>query len=208
MQMTCGKLSELIINQYYKKVRSNDANYTLRHIAEQVAQEVAFFAKADAYEQDRLGEAMFANDQFISVYRALSLSTDADDNKYVLMPSTPAGMPQGREVAYVGFTGNKTIQVLPMRNKDRFMQSLTSTPQWMCLYYVEDGKIIFQNLSPLITGTVDLKLVGAIPSGTNLVDLPLNVPKSTETMIFDKILARMNALANKLPDQILDNVSK
>lgn len=206
-QTTFGKLAEIILTQYGKKTKNDNSTYTYRHIAEMIAQEVAWFAKADAFEQGNIGEAVFANDQFITTYTGLAMQTDGEGNKYVVMPNTPAGMPLGREVAYVGFTGNKKTQVVPMRNKDMFMQQATTTPKWMILYYVENGKIVFYNLSTLVDATVILKLVGAVPSG-ELVNQVLNVPKNVESMILDKVLARMNSERNILPDNVNDNVSR
>lgn len=207
-QQTYGRFAEIIITAYYKEVRSDNANYSLRTIAEMIAHEVAYFAKVNAIEQDRLGESVFANDNFISTYWGLPLLTDVNDNKYIVMPQTPAGLPLGREIAYVGFTGNKKIQVIPMRNKDRFMQSFANTPKFMVLCYVENGNIVFENISSLVTGPIDLKLVGAIPSGTQLVDCVLNIPKDTESLIFDRILGRLNSIRGVMPDMVNDNVSK
>lgn len=205
---TYGMLSEEIRNQYNKKIGSDNDTYTLRHIATMVAQEVAFFAKGDAFEQSNIGEAMFSNDQFIVSYNALTMSTATDGTKYVPMPSSPIGLPQGREIEYVGFTGNKKSQVFPMRNKDRFMQQMTKTPKWMMLYYVENGNIVFDNLSPLINDTVDLKMVASIPTGTNLLDLPLFLPRNYESLILDKVLGRMNVERNIQPNNTNNNVSK
>lgn len=208
MADTIGKLSEQILTQYYKQVKNDNSNYTLRHIAEQVATEIAIQAWSNAIEQDKLGESVYANDMFITPFFGLTLATDTNGNKYVAMPNTPAGLPQQREVAYVGFTGNKKTQVFPIRNKDRFMQQMQPTPNWMIMYYVEGNNIVFDNISPLVTGPVDIKLVGAIPAGSNLVDLPINAPKNIQSMIFDKILSRMLPVRNVLPDNINDNVSK
>lgn len=205
---TYGMLSEEIRNQYNKKIGSDNDTYTLRHIATMVAQEVAFFAKGDAFEQSNIGEAMFSNDQFIVTYNALTMSTATDGTKYVPMPSSPIGLPQGREIEYVGFTGNKKNQVFPMRNKDRFMQQMTKTPKWMMLYYVENGNIVFDNLSPLINDTVDLKMVASIPTGTNLLDLPLFLPRNYESLILDKVLNRMNVERAIQPNNTNNNVSK
>lgn len=205
---TYGMLSEEIRNQYDKKIGSDNSTYTLRHIATMVAQEVAFFAKADAFEQSNIGEATFSNDQFIVTYNGLTMLTDVQGYKYVPLPSSPIGLPQGREVEYVGFTGNKKTQVFPMRNKDRFMQQMTKTPKWMALYYVENGNIIFDNLSPLISDTVDLKLVAGIPTGTNLLDLPLFLPRNYESIILDKVLNRMNVERNILPNNVNDNINR
>lgn len=205
---TFGFLAELISNSYYKIERSDNENYTLREFAEMVAQEVAYFAKVDALEQDRLGESVYANDQFITTYNGLSLLTDVNGNKYVPMPNTPAGLPQGRELAYIAFTGNKKIQIFPMRNKDRFMQSFTKTPNWMVLAYIEGQNIFLENVSKLVNATVDLKLVGAVGTGNQLIDTPLNIPKNTESLILEKILNRLNMVRNILPDKINDAVAK
>lgn len=203
---TVGKLAEMIRTAYYKKYANDNANYTLRHIGEQVGQELAYQAKADAMEMDHLGEAMFSNDQFVTVYRALPLQTDGQGYNYIPFPNPPAGLPQGREVAYIGVTGNKKTQIFPIRNKDLFMQG--ETRNWMILAYVENGNIVFENLSPLITGPFDLKLVGALPVGTNLLDLPLNLPKSSETAIMDRILAKMISQRQVTPDFSNDGIEK
>ncbi len=206
---TYGAISELILNQYYKQVRDQNANYEMRHIAEMVAQEIAFYAVADAMKNDHLGESMYANDQFIVSYNQLPLLNDTVLNKkYFALPSIPAGMPQNREVAYVGFTGNSKTQCYPMRNKDRFMQNFVRTPAWMTLYFIENGRVYFENLSPLVSGPVDTKLVGAVPLGENLVDLPLNMPKDVQAIIIDKVLHRLYMIQGKLPDKVNDAVSK
>lgn len=206
--MTYGKLSQLILDAYYKTTKSDNSNYSLRTISEYIAEEVAWHAKASAFEADHMGESMYANDQFIVTYTGLALQTDSNGNKYIPMPSVPAGLPQQREVAYVGFTGNKKDQVFPMRNKDLFMQQQTNTPRWMILYYVEGGNIVFYNLSSVITATVNLKLVGSVGVGSELVNIPINMPRDFETAIIDKILARLNSVRGVLPNNINNNTEK
>lgn len=205
---TYGALAEEIITEYYKKFKNDNSNYTIRHIAEQVAQEVAMQAFNDAVLQDRLSESIFANDQFITSYTGLSITTLADGRKGVPLPNQPAGLPKGRELAYIGFTGNKKTQVFPMRNKDLFMQQLTPTPKWMILAYIEGQNVFFENLSSLVTANVDMKLVGAVGTGQQLVDTPLNMPKQMQSIIMDKVLSRMNPIRNVLPDNVNDDVSK
>lgn len=207
--MTYGKLAELIITAYYKAYPNQNANYTLRQISEFIAQEVASHAFLDAVDNDRLGESVYSNDQFLCTYNGLSVQTEsATGRKYITMPNTPAGLPQGRELAYIAFNGNKKTQIFPMRNKDRFMQQLTSTPKWMVLAYIEGGNIYLDNVSTLVSATVNLTLVGSVPVGTELVDLPLNLPKSVESAIVDKILNRLNMVRQVLPDNVNDNVSR
>lgn len=207
-QTTFGKLSELIITAYYKTYKSDNANYTLRQIAEYVAQEVALHAFSDAVSQSHLGESVYANDQFLTNYRALSILTDAGGRKYVPMPNPPAGLPQGRELAYIAFTGNKKTQIFPMKQKDRFMQQLTVTPKWMVLAYIEGGNIYLDNVSTLVNATVDINLVGSVPIGDELVNLPINLPKNVESMIVDKILNRLNQVRQVPVDNVNDNVSR
>lgn len=208
MADTIGKLSEEILTEYYKQVKNDNSNYSLRHIAEQVATEIAVEAWKSAIEADKIGETIYANDQFITPFWGLAQQTDTDGSSYVAMPNTPAGLPQQREVAFVGFTGNTKTQVFPIRNKDRFMQQLQPTPRWMIMYFVEGQKIKFDNKPSNITGTVDIKLVGAIPVGSEITELPINAPKNVQSMIFDKILSRMLPTRNVLPDKINDAVSR
>jgi len=208
MADTIGKLAEEILTEYYKQIKNDNSNYSLRHIAELVATEIAVQAWASSIESSKLGESTYSNDQFITPFFNLTLLTDSNGNKYVPMPNTPAGLPQQREVAYVGFVGNNKDQCFPMRNKDLFMQQLSNTPKWMILYYVEGQNIVFYNLSKMVTANVNMKLVGAIPTGTEIVDLPINAPKNVQSAIFDKILGRMLPQRNVLPDNVNDNVSK
>ena len=210
-QNTYGRISEEILTQYYKQTARDNSGYTLRHIAEMICQEQAYFAKGDALEQDRLGESVYANDQFITTYNGLSLLTDVNGVHYVPMPNTAAGLPQGRELAYIAFTGIKKWQIFPMRNKDVFMQNFAKTPSWMILAYEEGGLIKLDNVPVLLdptTAKIDLKLVGSVPSGAAILDLPLNLPKSTEILIVDKVLARMNSERNIEPQPNNDNFNK
>jgi len=209
MVSSFGKLAELILTAYYKNYRSDNANYSLRQIAEYIAQEVASHAFLDAVANDRLGESVYSNDQFLCTYNGLSVQTEsATGRKYIAMPNTPAGLPQGRELAYIAFNGNKKTQIFPMRNKDRFMQQMAKTPKWLILAYIEGGNIYLDNVSTLVSATINLTLVGSVPVGTELVDLPLNLPKSVESAIVDKILNRLNMVRNVLPDGVNDAVSK
>jgi len=209
MVATYGLLAERILTEYYKQTPVDSQNYTVRHICQWIATEQAMAAKANAIENSNLGEATFANDQFITTYYGIAQQTDAaTGNSYVAMPSTPGGLPKNREIAYVGFSGNKKVQVIPMSNKDLFMQQFTKTPSWMVLYYIENGNVVFYNKPPLLKAPVDLKLVGAMPAGVDFVDSPLNIPKDYESVIFDTILKRLVAQRGVITDSINDNISQ
>ncbi len=208
MPDSIGKVAEEILTAYYKQVKTDNSNYSLRDMAEMVAIEVANEAWKNSVEQDRLGESVYANDQFITPFFGLSLLTDVNGKFYVPMPNAPAGLVLQREVAYVGFTGNESAQVFPMRNKDRFNQQMQKTPKWMILYYVEGQNICFDNVPKGVTGPVDIKLVGAVPIGTELVNLPMNCPKNVQSAIINTILSRIIPVRNVLPDYVNDDVSK
>jgi len=206
-----GALAEEISTEYLKKVKNDTTVYSYRHISEMIAQEVAYFAKASAFENSKIGESTFSNDQFIVTYNALTILTDVNGNLYIPFPNAPAGLPKGREIAYIRFTGSNKYQIFPIQSKDRFMYDFTASPSWMVKCYVEGGNIVLDNVPALITtstATIDLRLIGSIPTGTNLVDLPLFIPKDVQSLIFDKVLSRMLPQRSVLPDNVNDAISK
>ena len=94
MATTYRKLSQLIIDRHYQGIPNDDAQITLRHVAELIAIEVAFAATKSAFLNSQAGEATYANDQFVSVFNNIGLQTDdVTKEKYVLLPATPAGLP-------------------------------------------------------------------------------------------------------------------
>ena len=48
--------------------------------------------------------------------------------------------------------------------------------------------MVFRDLPAIINSTVNLKLVGAVPPGTTLLDSVLQIPKDVEDEIFTVIL--------------------
>ncbi len=204
--MTYRKFAELALNTLYNGMPSDDASISLRHIAEMVAMEVAYHAKKNAFENSNAGETTFANDQFISVYNGLALSTDtATQEKYITMPATPAGLPNNQEIVSVTFEGCPDKQIIPMKAKDSFAQSFLPKPKGFSLYKVEDGKIVFKYLPKLFTGTVNLKMIGSI-EGETLLDSNLNVPKDVESEILNKVVLLLRVEKQTPRDLINDSV--
>jgi len=203
-QTTYKKLSEIILNQHYNGFPAPDAPITLRHIAELVATKVAKYAKISAFGNSNAGEATYANDQFISVFYNQPLLTDAvTSEKYIVMPATPAGLPNGREIAQVSFVGCPSCHVVPMANKDDFIESLLPQVPF-ALYKVENGNIVFRNLPKLVTNSdapVNVKMVGAVP-GDTLLDSVLNLPKDVENDIRNEVILELNPLYAVKPQNI------
>lgn len=191
MSTTYRKLSEIILKNYYAGGVSDDANISQRTVAEMIAMEVAYAAKKNAFENSNAGEVTYASDQFISVYNNLPLLTDsATQEKYVTLPATPVGLPNGQEIAQVSFMAAPSAHIVPMRGHSEFSQGLLPDIKGFYTYTVESNKIVFKRLNGLITGNVRLKLVGAV-EGASLLDSNLNVPKDVESDILDRVLAKL-----------------
>lgn len=187
---TYRRLAQEIIDAHYNGFPLPEAGITQRFVAERIAMLVAKAAVKSAYGNSNLTEATYANDQFISVYTSLPLLTDAvTKDKYSVMPATPAGLPNGREIAQISFTGSPNTQIVPCQNRMAFVEGfLPKLPNDIVLYKVENGNIVFMDLPKIINSTVNMKLIGAVPPGTTLLDSVLNIPKDVEDEIFSAIL--------------------
>lgn len=188
---TYGYIAEQILTTYYKGVRSDDSQYSLRHIASMVAQEVAFMARKNAFENSNNGDITYVNDTFISTYKNIAVSTDVTSgDKYAVLPAVPTALPNNQEIVSVslGKKTNKTF--IPMRNKDRFAQSFLPCIRGTVFYYIEDGKLYFDNPENFQFNNLTVKMAGAVPGG-NILDAQLNMPKNYETEIIDKVLNRL-----------------
>ena len=201
-QTTYRQFSEEIRKAHYVAFPTPENAVSQRFIAERIAMLVARAAVKSAFGNSNLAEATYANDQFISVFKNCPLLTDADTkDKYVVMPATPAGLPNGREIAQVSFSGFPNVWCVQMQNRSDFVESgLPPLPSDIQLFKIEDGKVVFRDLPSIINSPVNMKLVGAVPPGTTLLDSVLNIPKDVEADIFSEIL---NELAQdyKIPIQ-------
>jgi len=99
---TYGYIAEQILTTYYKGVRSDDSSYSLKYIASMVAQEVAFMARKNAFENSNNGDITYINDTFISTFRNIPVSLNSVSNeKYCVMPTIPAALPNNNEIISV-----------------------------------------------------------------------------------------------------------
>lgn len=204
MQTTYRKLSQEIIDAHYGDKPVPEAGITQRFIAEWVAMLVAKAAVKSAFTNSNALECTYANDQFISVYYNCPLLTDAvTGDRYSVMPATPAGLPKGREIAQISFVGAPGLFVVPEDNKDEFIESqLPALPSNIILFKVENGNIVFPRLSKIINSPINMKLVGAVPPGTTILDSVLNIPKDVEADIRSEILNGLAVNYKILPQTI------
>lgn len=210
---TFGRLAEQILTTFYKGQRSDDANYTIRHICEFIAQEIAFQARKNAFENSNAGETTYANDMFTSTFTNVAVNVDTVlKQKYVTLPQIPAALPNNQEIAAVtpyGIKGRRR-QIVPMKQKDKFMHDFFEDDPSMggvILYYIENGRLYFDNIQEYMFEAVNITMVGAVSSTGNIQDAVLNVPKSVEIDIVDRILARLYPTNQILKDNTNDAVS-
>jgi len=208
MATSYKKLSELIRDTYYNSKASDDSQHSLRFFGELIGSAVAECASEDAILNSNLGEATYANNQFISTFKSVPLLLDSDGSIYSVLPSTPTALPNGTEIVSVRIEGNKCLDCIPMKAQASFAQDLIGMPKWMVLFEVNGTKIVFKTSNHLfdVDNTATIKMVGAL-SGVDLMTSELTVPKNYEARIWDKVMARVLPLKRIPYDLINDAVS-
>lgn len=200
---TYRKLAEEIRTSHYLGIASDDATYSLRHIAELIANEVAWFARKNAFENSNAGEVTYANDTFIISYKAITVLIESGTNlKYIALPSTPIALPHNQEIERVWL--GKT-EIIPLSNHSKFSQDLLPAIKGYSTYFIENGNLYF-NGQPFLFSTININMVAGFPEG-NLLDAKLSLPKNYEIEIIDRVVARLNAGRGVPIDNLNDAVS-
>lgn len=196
-QETFQQFSERVINAHYNNFSTPEATITPRFIAQRTAVKIAKASVKSAYGNSNANEATYANDQFISVFNNCPLLVDAaTGNKYSILAATPAGLPMGREIAQVSFAGFPNVWCVPMSNRYEFISNgLPPIPQeeGIQTFKIEGGNIVFQNLPSIISGPLNMKLVGATLSGDAILTQYVNCPADVLDEIFLEILGELAA---------------
>lgn len=204
-QTTYRKIAQETIDAHYGNMPVPEAGLTQRFVAERWAMKIAKYAVKSAYTNSNSLEVTYANDQFISTFYNCPLLTDSvTQDKYSVMPATPAGLPNGREIAQVSFTGYPNVWCVQMQNRSDFVESgLPPLPSDIQLFKVENGNIVFRNLPGIINSAVNMKLVGAVPPGATILDSVLNIPKDIEDEIMSELLNEL-AVDYKIQPQTVE----
>ena len=207
--MTYQQISEQIRTMLYGGIPSDDASFSLRYIAELVAQEVAFQARKNAFENSNAGETTYSNDTFTSTFTNVSVSFDSTlKQNYSVLPQIPAALPNNQEITSItplGIIGRRR-QIVLMKNKDKFMQDMLPPVRGFILAYIEDGKLYYDNIQEYMFTSVNITMVGAISSTGDLLSAKLNVPKSVESEIIGKIFQLLR-ISKGLPQDVLNNAN-
>ena len=205
--MTYQQISEQIRTMLYDGIPSDDAAFSLRFIAELVAQEVAVQARKNAFENSNAGETTYANDTFTSTFTNVTVTYNSTlKQNYSVLPQMPAALPNNQEIVNitpVGILGRRR-QIVLMKNKDKFMQDMLPPVRGFILAYIEDGKLYYDNIQEYMFTSVNITMVGAISSTGDLLSANLNVPKSSESEIIGKIFQMLRA-SKGLPEDVMND---
>jgi hypothetical protein len=207
MATTYKKISEQIRTLMGNGIVSDDFRFSLRYIAELVAQEVAFEARKDAFESSNAGETTFANDAFISTFNNIAVLYDSTlKQKYSVMPSTPISLPKGQglpSITPLGIQGRRR-QIVIMKNKDKFLQDLLDPVRGVILAYIEGNRVYYDNINQYMFTAVNISMVGAISTTSDLLDGDLNVPKNVESAIIDRVVTKLRQLGS-VPQDVMND---
>jgi hypothetical protein len=205
--MTYQQISEQIRTMLYGGIPSDDAAFSLRYIAELVAQEVAVQARKNAFENSNLGETTYANDTFTSTFTSVPVVYDSLlKQNYSVLPAIPAALPNNQEIVNItplGIQGRRR-QIVLMKNKDKFMQDMLPSVRGFILAYIENGKLYYDNIQEYMFNSVNITMIGAISSTGDLLSANLNVPKSVESEIIGKIFQLLRA-SKGLPQDVMND---
>jgi hypothetical protein len=205
--MTYQQISEQIRTMLYNGIPSDDASFSLRYIAELVAQEVAVQARKNAFENSNAGETTYANDTFTSTFTNVAVTYNSTlKQNYSVLPQIPTALPNNQEIVSItplGIIGRRR-QIVLMKNKDKFMQDMLPPVRGFILAYIEDGKLYYDNIQEYMFTSVNITMVGAISSTGDLLSANLNVPKNVESEIIGKIFQMLRA-SKGLPEDMVND---
>lgn len=205
-QTSYYKLAEEIRTIDSSGIASDDYPFDLRFIGEQIATEVAIGARKNAFENSNQGETTYASDLFTSTFLNIPVTYDTTLKQfYSVLPQTPPSLPNDQEIVSVIPNGiqYRRRQVIPMKNKDKFMQDLIGPIRGTILYYIENGNIYYDNITEFMFQSVNMTMVGAVSTTGALLDGVLNVPKDVEGDIITNVLIKLKKLRN--PADILND---
>jgi len=205
--MTYQQISEQIRTMLYNGIASDDASFSLRYIAELVAQEVAVQARKNAFENSNAGETTYANDTFTSTFTNVAVTYNSTlRQNFSVLPQIPTALPNNQEIVSItplGIIGRRR-QIVLMKNKDKFIQDMLPPVRGFILAYIEDGKLYYDNIQEYMFTSVNITMVGAISSTGDLLSANLNVPKNVESEIIGKIFQMLRA-SKGLPEDMVND---
>jgi hypothetical protein len=84
------------------------------------------------------------------------------------------------------------------------MQDLLQPIRGFILAYIENGRLYYDNIQEYMFDAVNITMVGAISSTGDLLDAELNVPKSVEIEIIDRVYQRLRQ-SKAIPQDVVSD---
>lgn len=207
-QTTYRKLAQEIQTLYYRSIPSDDVAFSLRFIAEMCANDVAYQARKNAFENSNAGETTYSNDTFTSTFTNQAVLFDTTlKQQYTVLPQIPAALPNNQEITSItplGIFGRRR-QIVMMKNKDKFMQNMLEQIPDFILAYIENGNLYYDNIQEYMFTAVNITMIGAVSTTGSLLDGVLNVPRSVESDIINRVLAQLSQI--KMPQDVLNDAT-
>lgn len=199
--------SEKILTEFYRGTRSDDANFSQRFVAQLISEEYAALTRQNAIENSQMGETTYANDTFISTFKNITVLTEPTLlYKYIPLPAIPTALPCNQEIQKIWPVGSRKIQIVLIANRSKFSQDLLPPMRGFVLAYVENGNLVFDNPSAFDFSAVNVNLIGAMPNG-ELLDAELLLPKNYESILSQRVIARLLQTANRPKDILNDSIA-
>ena len=85
------------------------------------------------------------------------------------------------------------------------MQNFLPKIGGVVLYYIQNNRIVYDNFTEFSFGSVNINMIGSIPSGTNLLDTIINCPKNYESEIVASVVQRLMMTEQK-PRPTIENL--
>jgi hypothetical protein len=203
-QTTYRLLADLIRTEYYRGLPPQEASFSPRFVAQLISEEYAAIARQNAFENSNLGEVTYTNDTFIATFPNITVKTDSVLlTRYIDLPSIPTALPNNQEIQKVWPVGARKVQIIPITNKSKFSQDLLPPLRNKVLYYIENGRLVFDNNTAFNFGAVNVNMIGAMPDGY-LLDQVILMPKNYESMLSERVMKRMLDTASRPRDVIND----
>lgn len=202
--MIVRKLAEIIRIRLYGGQPSDDAPITLRQVAIEIVAEAAQAAKENFYENANVEAWNYVNDEYTTRYTGVTTATDSTTGlKYATLPAPVVGLPKNRGIVKVypgfGYKGD----FLKIAAKDVSIYTEGPTIPKSVLYWLEGGKIYFYPCGLTVPSQVVVTMIGQL--GT--MSEELNVPAEALKLIEDRVVAKLQPMANTLIDNTNDNIS-
>lgn len=205
MTTTYRAQADKIRTEYYRGVPPQEASFSLRFVAQLISEEYAAITRQNAFENSNAQEVTYSNDTFIATFSNITVLTDTTLLvRYINLPSIPTALPNNQEIQKVWPVGARKVQIIPITNRSKFSQDMLPPLRNKVLYYIENGRLVFDNNTYFDFTAVNVNMIGAMPDGY-LLDQILLIPKNYEAMLSERVMKRLMETAPRGRDTINDS---